>query len=160
MYIFGYFFQKGHFKGSSKKRAHRQKFWGGSWRPNGHPLPLLRSGRPVLWIKGSHQNLNFENFECSGENLQNSSCHFPNHKPIFLQILHHSLVPWKITPLYFFGSNIIYFGQKRAHQSAGFETSECSVQNSSNPSCQCWNGRSIPLQILHHSSLSWHITPL
>ena len=31
MYIFGYFFQKGHFKGSSKKRAHRQKFWGGSW---------------------------------------------------------------------------------------------------------------------------------
>ena len=46
MYIFGYFFQKGHFKGSSKKRAHRQKFWGGSWRPNGHPPPtppLLRT---------------------------------------------------------------------------------------------------------------------
>ena len=31
MYVFGYFFQKGHFKGSSKKRAHRQKtsFLGG-----------------------------------------------------------------------------------------------------------------------------------
>ena len=30
----------------------------------------------LLWIKGSHQSLNFETFECSGENLPNSSCHF------------------------------------------------------------------------------------
>ena len=29
MYIFGYFFQNGHFKGSSEKRAHRQKTLGG-----------------------------------------------------------------------------------------------------------------------------------
>ena len=28
MYIFGYFFQKGHFNGSSEKRAHRQKTLG------------------------------------------------------------------------------------------------------------------------------------
>ena len=27
-------------------------------------------------------------------------------------------------------------------------------------SCQFWNGKSLPLQILHYSSLSWHITPL
>ena len=40
-------------------------------------------------------------FKCSGENLPNSSCYFPNHKSFFLQILHHSLVSWKIT-LYFF----------------------------------------------------------
>ena len=39
-----------------------------------------------------------------------SSCHFPNHKSVFLQILHHSSVSWKITPLYFFfRSNIKYF---------------------------------------------------
>ena len=36
---------------------------------------------------------------------------------------------------------------------------KCSGQNSSNSSCQFWNDKSIP-QILHHSSLSWHITPL
>ena len=30
----------------------------------------------------------------------------------FIQILHHCLVSWKITPLYFFSSNLIYLGQK------------------------------------------------
>ena len=34
MNIFGYFFHKGHFKGSSKKRAHQQNlFWGGLTTP-------------------------------------------------------------------------------------------------------------------------------
>ena len=40
------------------------------------------------------------------------------------------------------------------------ETFRCSGQNSSNSSCQLWNDKSIPLQILYHSSLSWQITPL
>ena len=30
----------------------------------------------------------------------------------FIQILHHCSVPWKMIPLYFFSSNLIYFGQK------------------------------------------------
>ena len=63
----------------------------------------------LLWIKGSHQSSNFETFKCSGENLPYSSCHFPTHKSAFLQILHHSLVSWKITPLYFSRPNIKYF---------------------------------------------------
>ena len=42
-----------------------------------------------LSVKGSHQSPSFETFECSCKNLPNSSCHFPNHKPVFLQILHH-----------------------------------------------------------------------
>ena len=54
----------------------------------------------------------FEIFECSGRNLPNSSCHFPNGKQVFLQILHDSSVSWKITPLYFFRSKIIYFAQR------------------------------------------------
>ena len=62
-------------------------------------------------IKRSNESSNFENFVCSGENFPNSSCHFPNHKS--LQILHHTLVLWNITPLYFFSSNIKYFGQKQ-----------------------------------------------
>ena len=34
-------------------------------------------------------------------------CYFPNQKLVFLQIFHHSLVSWKITPLDFFRSDII-----------------------------------------------------
>ena len=56
----------------------------------------------LLWTKGSHQSSNFDTFNCSGENLPNSSCHLPNHKSVFHQILHHSSVSWKITCLYFF----------------------------------------------------------
>ena len=90
----------------------------------------------LLCMTGSHQSPNIETFECFGENLPNSSCHFPNHKSVFLQILHHLSVSWKITPLYFFGSNIIYFGQKYAIIVQIFETFECLCQNLSNSSCQ------------------------
>ena len=43
----------------------------------------------LLWIKPSQQSPNFKTFECSSKNLPNWSCHFPNHKSVFLQILHH-----------------------------------------------------------------------
>ena len=65
----------------------------------------------LLWTKESHQSPSFDTSTCSGENLPNS-CHFSNHKSAFFQILHHSSVLGKITPLYFFSSNIIYFGCK------------------------------------------------
>ena len=41
-----------------------------------------------------------------------------------------------------------------------FETFECSGQNLSNSLCQAWNDKSIPLQILYPSSVSWMVTPL
>ena len=66
----------------------------------------------LLCIKGSHQSSNVDTFECSGENLPNSSCHFPSNKSVFLQILHHFSMSWKITPLYFFSSNNMCFAQK------------------------------------------------
>ena len=100
----------------------------------------------LLWIKGSHQCPNFETFECSGKNLPNSSCHFPNHKSVFFQILHHSLMSWMITPLYFFGSNIIYFGQKEPIKVQIFETFECLGWNSAGSSSQSWNSKSVPLR--------------
>ena len=65
---------------------------------------------------------NFETFERSGENLPNSFCHFPNHKSVFLQILHHSSVSWKIISLYFLSSNNIYFAQKEPINVKIFET--------------------------------------
>ena len=64
------------------------------------------------WTKWSHQSPNFVTSKCSGDHLSNSSCHSPNHKSVFLQILHDSSVSWTITSLYFFRSNVIYFAQK------------------------------------------------
>ena len=60
----------------------------------------------LLWTKGSHQSPNFDTLKWSGENLSNSPCHFPNHKSVLLQILHHSLLSWKITLLYFLGQTL------------------------------------------------------
>ena len=114
----------------------------------------------LLWAKVSHQSSNFDTFECSGENLSNFSCNFPSNKSVFLQILHRSSMSWKITSLYFFSSNNIYFAQKEPIQVKIFETFECSGQNLSHSLCQFWNDKSIPLQILYPSSLSWKITPL
>ena len=56
----------------------------------------------------------------------------------------------------FFSSNNIYFAQKEHIKMKIFEAFKCLGQNSSNSSCQFWNGKSIPLQILDHSSFSWH----
>ena len=114
----------------------------------------------LLWTKGSHQSSNFDTFECSGENLPNSSCHFPSNKSVFLQILYHSSMSWKITPLYFFSSNNIYFAQKEHIKMKIFETFKCLGQNSSTSSCHFPNHKSVFLQILHHPSVSWKITPL
>ena len=68
----------------------------------------------LLWIKGSYQSPNFETSECSGENLRNFSWRFPNYKSVFLQILHHSSVPSKVTCLYFFSSSIKHTLIKRS----------------------------------------------
>ena len=102
----------------------------------------------------------FEIFECSGQILSNSSCQFWNDESIPLQILYPSSVSWKITLLYFFSSNNIYFAQKEHIKMKIFGTFKCSDQNSLNSSGQLWNDKSVPLQTLHNSSLSWQITPL
>ena len=39
----------------------------------------------LLWTKGSHQSPNFDTFECSGENLSNSSCHFQTSNQFFFK---------------------------------------------------------------------------
>ena len=88
--------------------------------------------------------------------MSNSLQQFWNNKSVLLQVLYPSSVSRKITSLYFFSWNNIYFAQKEHIKMKIFETLKCSVQNSSNSSCQFWNDKSIPLQILHHSSLSSH----
>ena len=112
------------------------------------------------WTKGYHQGPNFETFKCSGEILPNSSFHFWKYKSVFLQTLYQSWVLWNVTPLYFLSSNFIYFGQKQPIKVQSFEIFEFSGQNLLNSSCKFWTGKSVPFQILHHSSLSEHVTPL
>ena len=81
--------------------------------------------------------------------------------PNSLQILCLSSVSWKICPLYFFTSNNIYFAQKKPIKMKIFENFfECSGQHLSNFLCQFWNDKSIVLQILYLSSVSWKIIPL
>ena len=59
----------------------------------------------------------------------------------------------------FFSSNIICFGQNKLTKVHIFETFEGSCQSLSNSLCQFRNDKSILLQTLHHSSVSWDITP-
>ena len=54
----------------------------------------------------------FDTFECWDQNLSNSLWQLWNDKAISLQILYPSSVSQKITLLYFFSSNNIYFLQK------------------------------------------------
>ena len=102
-----------------------------------------------------------EIFECSVQNLSNSSCHFPHQKSVFLQILHHSSLPQHITnsSLNF---KLVHFllWIKRSHQSHNFETFEYFGENLPDSSCYFPNHKSVFLRILHHSSVSWKITPL
>ena len=102
----------------------------------------------------------FEAFKCSGQILSNSLCQFWNDKSIPLQILNLSSVSWKIIPRYFFSSNDTYFAQKEPIKVEIFETFECSGQILLNSLCQFWNDKSIPLQILYLSSVSWKIITL
>ena len=133
------------------------------------PHVILESTTPLYFFSSNNihfaqkQSIKvkfFETFERSVQNLLNSLCRFWNDKSIPLQILCPSSVPQKITPLYSFSSNNTYFAQKEHIKMKIFETFKYLGQNSSNSSCQFWNDKSIPLQILNHSSLPWHVAPL
>ena len=66
----------------------------------------------MLWTKRAYQSTILQTFECSNKILSYSSCHFETTRSAFIQILHHWLVQWKITSLYFCSLNLLYFGQK------------------------------------------------
>ena len=110
----------------------------------------------LLWIKGSHKTPNFETFKCSIENLPNSLCHFPNYKSFILQILHHSSVSWKITPLYFFRSNVIYFARKEPIKVEILKILSTQIKIHQN-FVIFETANQLFKKILHHSSVSWDI---
>ena len=91
------------------------------------------------------------------------SCLISNHYSVFLQNLHNSSVSCKITHLYLCSWSNIFFGHKDPIKTFFFFffwLLKCSDQNFPNFLCQFWNNKSIPLQVLHPSSVSWKITPL
>ena len=68
----------------------------------------------------------FDTFKCSGQILWNFICKFWNDKSMSPQILYPSSVSSKITPLYFFNLNNIYFSQNESIIVNIFETFESS----------------------------------
>ena len=76
---------------------------------------------------------------------------FLNFSSFFISITHNSLVNFKL--IHF----VLWI--KRSHKSPIFETFVCSCENLLNSSCHFPNQVSF-FQILHHSLLSWNITPL
>ena len=81
-----------------------------------------------------------------------------------IQFLHYCSVSWKITPLYYFSSKLIYFGQKEPIEvtfsdiwvvgwtSNKFLMSHLKPQNCWNQNSPNWNNKLVFLQTLHHSS--------
>ena len=69
---------------------------------------------------------------------------FETTRPGFIQILHHCLVSWKITPLYFL-SQTAYTLDKNSSSKWNFWAFECLGENSPNSSCQIWkwNNKSV-----------------
>ena len=55
-------------------------------------------------------------FECSGQNLSNSSCQFWNDKSRPSPVLRHSLLSWKITPPQILSSYFFYFRSKNPNK--------------------------------------------
>ena len=97
-------------------------------------LYFLSSNNTYFALKGPIKVKMFETFDCSGQNVSNSLCQFWKDKSIPLQILYPSSVSQKITPLYFFSSNNIYFAQKKDTKI------KFSGQNLPNSApCQFWN---------------------
>ena len=82
---------------------------------------------------------------------------FETTKSRFIQILHRSAVSWKITPLYFSSSNLVYFVQKKSMEKKYFQTFEWFGKISPNSYLK---HKSAFLWTLHHSSVSWEITLL
>ena len=99
-------------------------------------------------------------FECSGQNLSiflmSNLKRQVDSSPSFVSLSSFM----KDYSSVHFSSNNIYFARKKPIKMKMFETFEYSGQISSNSLCQFWNDKSIPLQMLCLSSVSWKIIPL
>ena len=95
----------------------------------------------LLWTKKPHQSPNFDT-SVFWWKFAKFLMSFSKPQVNFSSNLHHSSLPWKITPLYFFRSNIKYFAQQEPIKVQIYETFEYLGQNSPN-SCHFWNNKSV-----------------
>ena len=109
----------------------------------------------LLWIKASHQSPNFETFDCSGKTFPNSFCHFLNHKSVFFQILHHFLVLWDITPLYFLAEIWYTFNKSKSLVKSHVSSQKSEILHFDTPFLSKWYYVSAKKGI-EKSYLSWH----
>ena len=118
-----------------------------------HTIPLKFSRWNIICC-GQKEPINvqfFGLFECSNESLPIPHAIFETRRSGFIQVLHHSSVSWKITPQYFFSSNLIYFEQNSPSK-RNFWTFEWLGEYSSNSTCHIWNHKSV-----YHSRMSWEM---
>ena len=66
----------------------------------------------MLWTKAAHQCTIFRLLGALLKVQPIPHAIFETTRSGFIQTLHHCSLSWKITPLYFFSSNLIYLGQK------------------------------------------------
>ena len=91
--------------------------------------------------------------------LLNMCKKFCNAKSIPFQILHYPSLSWHITPLQILRSFLFYFGQKDLIK-VPILTFSSALVKLSNFSSFFSNHKSVFLQNLHNSSVSWKTTPL
>ena len=80
----------------------------------------------ALWTKRAHQSTNFQIFECFNESSLNSSCHFWNHKVKVYSNLASLFTIMRDNSSVFFKLKMYMIWTKGAHQSAKFQTFDCS----------------------------------
>ena len=114
----------------------------------------------ILCLKGAHWNEHFWDFRVLRSKFVKFLMSLWYDESIHQQILYLSSVSAKITLLYLFSSNNIDFAQNYPIKMKIFQSFECLGQNLSNFICQFGKDKSIPLQILCLSSVSWKIIPL
>ena len=123
-------------------------------------LYLLSSTNTYFAQKEPIKMKHFETFKCSGQNLSNSLYQFWNEKLIPLQILYPSSVSWKMIT---FLAQTIYTLLKRSTLKQKYlrlPSAWVKIREIPHVNLEMTFKKSIPLQILRHSSLSWQITPL
>ena len=90
----------------------------------------------LLWTKGSYESSNFDTFDFSGENFQNSSVNFQTTSCFSSNFVSLFNVMKDYSSVLFFSSNNIYFSQKEPIKMKIFETWESWGQILSNSFCQ------------------------
>ena len=108
----------------------------------------------MLWTKGAHQSVNFQNFDYSHKNSSNFFISFFLHEAFMSPscvITHNSSISFLDKTLYSLDSLSIKVRIFRVFEFLG--------ERSPNSSCHFWNHSSFFLQILHYCLVSWHITP-